>query len=193
MFFFFLHKMEQLGAHHAGLEILCAARGGLGSWLGSVAGPVRLTSLTYHTLPTTNTTTPVSDRWTVLGRYRISSTRGGGFLNVFLADDCRASPTQRASDDMEKQVRAYTYGNGMGGLGKGGAEAPLRLITVIQPKTKTKSKTKQTRVFLSAPELAEACLQGRFKEAKWTQTVAMALLHLLLREREAGAAAWAGG
>lgn len=44
----------------------------------------------------------------------------------------------------------------------------------------------QTRVLLSGPELAAAVLEGRFKEAKWTQTVAMALLHLLLREQEAG-------
>lgn len=44
----------------------------------------------------------------------------------------------------------------------------------------------QTRVLLTGPELATAVLEGRFKEAKWTQTVAMALLHLLLREQEAG-------
>ncbi len=42
----------------------------------------------------------------MLGRYRISSTRGGGFLNVFLADHCRPAATQRASDDMEHQVGA---------------------------------------------------------------------------------------
>jgi hypothetical protein len=47
-----------------------------------------------------------------------------------------------------------------------------------------KHEHKQTRVYLSAPQLASAVLEGRFKEAKWTQTVAMALLHLLLREQE---------
>ena len=46
----------------------------------------------------------VSEQWTELGRYRISSTRGGGFLNVFFADGCRPSDTHRASDDMELQV-----------------------------------------------------------------------------------------
>lgn len=41
-----------------------------------------------------------------MGTYRISSTRGGGFLNVFFADDAEVSVgKEAASDDMEVQKR----------------------------------------------------------------------------------------
>ncbi len=46
------------------------------------------------------------------------------------------------------------------------------------------SSPKQTPIYLSAPQLASAVLEGRFKEAKWSQTVAMALLHLSKRGHE---------
>lgn len=40
-----------------------------------------------------------------MGTYRISSTRGGGFLNVFFADDSEGElGKEAASDDMEVQT-----------------------------------------------------------------------------------------
>lgn len=59
----------------------------------------------------------------------------------------------------------------------------VRRVSSPQPEPHT---TRQTRVLLSASEVAAAVLEGRFKEAKWMQTVAMALLDLVLREREQG-------
>lgn len=80
----------------------------------------------------------VSDSWISLGRYRISSTRGGGFLNVFLALDCSTTKDFKPSDDMEEQKR----------------------------------------LLLTKDELLKSVMNGEFKEAKWTQTVAMSLLWL---------------
>lgn len=88
------------------------------SWVvsGCVGDRCHSTQLTIRSdstreLTASDTPQTVSEHWTTLGRYRISSTRGGGFLNVFFADGCRPSDTRRASDDMEKQV---SWGFGLG-------------------------------------------------------------------------------
>jgi len=46
-------------------------------------------------------------------------------------------------------------------------------------------REKQRRVYLGEEEVREAVMEGRIKEAKWTQTVSLALLWLA-RERERG-------
>ncbi len=70
--------------------------------------------------------------------FKYLKTRGGGFLNVFLALDCVKSRKFKKSDDMEKQEV----------------------------------------VMMTQSELQSAVLSQSFLEAKWTQTISMALLWL---------------
>lgn len=84
-----------------------------------------------------------------MGRYRISSTRGGGFLNVFFADNCHTDTT-------------HTH----------------------DPPPKDADMEKQKKKYLDTRTLTQAVLSGKFKEAKWTQTVSMTLLWLSEQEKK---------
>jgi hypothetical protein len=84
-----------------------------------------------------------------LGRYRISSTRGGGFLNVFFADNCHTDTT-------------HTH----------------------DPPPKDADMETQKKKYLDTRTITQAVLNGKFKEAKWTQTISMTLLWLNEQEKE---------
>lgn len=85
-----------------------------------------------------------------MGRYRISSTRGGGFLNVFFADNCHTDTHTPTHDSPPKDADMET----------------------------------QKKKYLDTQTLTQAVLSGKFKEAKWTQTISMALLWLSEQENE---------
>ena len=89
-----------------------------------------------------------SPTWISLGQYRVSSTRGGGFLNVFFADDCHI-PREGSVKESIKTV------------------------------AKSDDREMQRKVYMQEKDLREAVLKGRFKEAKWTQTISMSLLWLM--------------
>ena len=84
----------------------------------------------------------LSNEFIHLGKYRVSSTRGGGWLSCFFARDAYSvskNGERLKSDDLEKQTVVYIN---------------------------------------SKEELQKAVLNQEFKEAKWTQTIALALLWL---------------
>jgi len=66
----------------------------------------------------------------------------------------------------------------------GGEEGGEGGVAVLK---ESDDREKQRRVYLGEEEVMEAVMEGRFKEAKWTQTVSLALLWLARkRERERG-------
>merc|ERR1712146_506344 len=85
----------------------------------------------------------ISDDFIFLGKYRISSTRGGGWLNCYFARNAR----------------------------------PISKDEVEVKKLRSDDLEKQTVVYINSKEsLRKAILNQEFKEAKWTQTIALALL-----------------
>mmetsp|Transcript_55457 Transcript_55457/g.134653 ORF Transcript_55457/g.134653 Transcript_55457/m.134653 type:complete len:253 (-) Transcript_55457:831-1589(-) len=89
-----------------------------------------------------------SNHWVSLGHYQAAANRGGGTTHVFLARQCASIVSKKSSG---------TDGNVNSNMAVGEAEH-------------------QDLVKLSRNELMDAVLQGKFREIKWTATVALALL-----------------
>lgn len=75
----------------------------------------------FLTPPPLSSAMSVSSSWVPLGRYRISSTRGGGHLHPFLAMHCTKAATKKESDDMETQVQSTHRHTGIEPIGKTGS------------------------------------------------------------------------
>jgi ADP-ribose pyrophosphatase YjhB (NUDIX family) len=100
----------------------------------------------------------VATNWVELGAYRAAANRGGGTTYTFLA--------RQAADSKNNKNK------------KAGATS----TTHQQPQKNSKGRIapgeleRQDVIILSREELLEAVLAGKFKEIKWTATVALALL-----------------
>jgi ADP-ribose pyrophosphatase YjhB (NUDIX family) len=86
------------------------------------------------------------DAWKGLGAFRVAANRGAGVVHTFLATGCAPAP-----------AAAPGKTGGGGKLARADLEA-------------------QAWVELTEAELLAALVAGRFKEVKWTATVALALL-----------------
>ena len=86
------------------------------------------------------------DEWVFLGRFRVATNRGGGFLNSFLAQGCtrRQRNPNGNSPGFEEDSNPFDF-------------------------------EVQTEVWLSIGELKKAVLETRFAEVKWQMTMSMAL------------------
>jgi ADP-ribose pyrophosphatase YjhB (NUDIX family) len=110
----------------------------------------------------------VATNWVELGAYRAAANRGGGTTYTFLA---RQAAAAAAAD-------GNTNNNKNNNKKKAGATP----TTHQQPQKNSKGRIapgeleRQDVIELSREELLEAVLAGKFKEIKWTATVALALL-----------------
>jgi 8-oxo-dGTP pyrophosphatase MutT (NUDIX family) len=95
--------------------------------------------------------------WKKLGTFVVSANRGGGTTHVFWAQD--AQP-RRMDNQKPSNIHIQKSGGGGGGEGRI-ADGELERQSVVR---------------LSRKELLDALLNGKFKEIKWTATVALALL-----------------
>jgi ADP-ribose pyrophosphatase YjhB (NUDIX family) len=102
----------------------------------------------------------VATNWVELGAYRAAANRGGGTTFTFLARQAANS-----NNNNKKKAGATLTNHQQPQKNSQGRIAPGEL-------------ERQDVIELSREELLEAVLAGKFKEIKWTATVALALLRM---------------
>ena len=108
----------------------------------------------------------VCETFVFLGRFRTDVNRGMGFVNSFLARDC-----EKGEDDGKVGKGARGHGHGLG-LGHG-HDAVDVADEVGKPDTE-----RQDIVSMTLQDLKKNAMDGRFLEVQWSNTVALALLHI---------------
>jgi len=102
-------------------------------------------------------------RWEALGRFRTDVNRGMGWVHPYLARDCSYSSDRRPNDGNE----ADDTDDGVRSDGKeksaevGGHDTEQQHVQVM-----------------TLPEVKRAVVDGKFVEVQWSNTVALAMLHL---------------